>query len=103
MSEIEGIGELRLPDWCAPSNHAQANAHTVMGPKSSAAIALGASGDLFGLAFLLIPPVHMYRQLRGAYALSRPSALWRTAVLLVFATIALGLFATLLLILGVAN
>ncbi|NJC05217.1 hypothetical protein GGQ97_001010 [Sphingomonas kaistensis] len=29
----------------------------------------------------LIPPVHMYRQLRGAYSLSSLSALWRAAVL----------------------
>jgi hypothetical protein len=30
---------------------------------------------------LLVPPIHMYRQLRGAYDLSRPSALWRAAAL----------------------
>jgi hypothetical protein len=30
---------------------------------------------------LLLPPVHMYRQLRGAYELSRASALWRAVVL----------------------
>lgn len=65
--------------------------------------ALGAGGDLLGLAFLIIPPLHMYRQLRGAYALSRLSALWRTLVLLVFAAIAIGLFATLLLVFGVAG
>jgi hypothetical protein len=30
---------------------------------------------------MLIPPLHMYRQLRGAYLLSRGAALWRAAVL----------------------
>jgi hypothetical protein len=53
------------------------------------------------LAMTFIPPIHMYRQLRGAYALSRWSALWRTFVLLNFAFLAAGLFFTLLLALGV--
>jgi hypothetical protein len=52
------------------------------------------------IAFVLVPPLHMYRQLRGAYALSRFSAAWRTFVLLVFATVALSLFVTLLFGLG---
>ena len=52
-------------------------------------------------AMLLVPAVHIYRQLRGAYLLSRPSALWRTILLLIFANIALGLFVALLLVLGV--
>jgi hypothetical protein len=44
------------------------------------------AGQLAGLGFMLLPPVHMYRQLRGAYSLRRRSALWRTAVLLVCAS-----------------
>jgi hypothetical protein len=48
-------------------------------------------------AALVIPPLHMYRQLRGAYGLSRRSAAWRTAVLLGIAVAALALFAMLLL------
>ena len=60
----------------------------------------GAPKDLLDLAFVLIPPVHMYRQLKGAYGLSRISALWRTAMLLIFATIALTLFGMLLLLVG---
>ena len=47
-----------------------------------------------------IPPVHMYRQLRGAYGVSRFGAVWRTTALTVFAFIAISLFATLLLALG---
>lgn len=60
----------------------------------------GLSGGLLDLAFLLIPAVHMYRQLKGAYRLSRLSALWRTFVLVIFAAIALTLFGMLLLLLG---
>lgn len=57
--------------------------------------------DVFALlAMTLVPPVHMYRQLRGAYELSRWSALWRTFVLINFAFIAASLFFTGLLALG---
>ena len=61
---------------------------------------LGLSGGLVSLAMIMVPPLHIYRQLKGAYDLSRWSALWRTFVLLIFATIALMLFALLLLMLG---
>jgi hypothetical protein len=58
--------------------------------------------DVFAvLAMTFVPPIHMYRQLRGAYALSRWSALWRTFVLINFAFIAASLFFTGLLALGV--
>ena len=60
----------------------------------------GLGGPLLDLAAVVIPPVHMYRQLRRAYDLSQFSALWRTLVLLIFASIALSLFAMLLLLLG---
>jgi len=55
---------------------------------------------LLGLAMVFVPPVHMYRQLRGAYGLSWYSAVWRTAALIAFASIAAMLFFTLLLALG---
>jgi hypothetical protein len=58
---------------------------------------------LSALAVVFLPPVHMYRQLRGAYALSWYSALWRTAILLFFAGIALTLFLLVLLALGVMH
>lgn len=48
-------------------------------------------GAVAGFA-MLIPPIHMYRQLRGAYALSGWGALWRTIVLVTAATIVLVLF-----------
>lgn len=55
---------------------------------------------IIGLAILFVPPVHMYRQLRGAYLLSRFSAIWRTAALIFFAFVAGMLFFMLLLALG---
>jgi hypothetical protein len=58
--------------------------------------------DVFALlAMTFVPPIHMYRQLRGAYELSRWSALWRTFLLVNFAFIAASLFFTGLLALGV--
>lgn len=64
--------------------------------------ALGVSGPLTGLAVVLIPTLHMYKQLRGTYGLGRFGAIWRTALLLVFALLALILFGMLLLAMGVA-
>jgi hypothetical protein len=61
---------------------------------------LGLGAGLATMAILLVPPVHMYRQLRGAYALSRFSALWRTVLLVNFAFVAGGLFFSMLLGLG---
>jgi len=58
------------------------------------------SGGWLALAFMLVPPLHIYKQLRGAYGLSRLSALWRTMALLVFIVIVLTLFLNLLLLLG---
>jgi hypothetical protein len=47
-----------------------------------------------------VPPIHMYRQLRGTYDLGRFAAAWRAASLVIFAFIALGLFVSLLVSLG---
>jgi hypothetical protein len=47
-----------------------------------------------------VPPIHMYRQLRGTYDLGRFAAAWRAALLVIFAFIALGLFVSLLVSLG---
>ncbi len=63
--------------------------------------AAGLGGGLLNLALILIPPLHIYRQLRGAYALSRASAVWRTFALLFFSGVALTLFLALLLAMGV--
>lgn len=56
---------------------------------------LGGTGLL-----LLLPPLHIYRQLRGAYLLSRASALWRTAVLTIGALAVALLFVIGLVLLG---
>jgi hypothetical protein len=62
---------------------------------------LGIRESVVGVAFLLVPMVHMYRHLRGAYLLRPLSALWRTSVLLLFANVALTFFVLLLLAIGV--
>ena len=57
------------------------------------------AASIASLAFF-VPPLHMYRQLKGAYALSRRGALWRTAALTIFAFMAISLFVSLLVGLG---
>ena len=62
--------------------------------------AAGVPEDSVVLAMLVVAPVHIYRQLRGAYSLSRWSGVWRTVALIVFAAIVTMLFLALLLALG---
>jgi hypothetical protein len=57
--------------------------------------------SLAGMLFL-VPPFHMYRQLRGAYQLGRFSALVRTMLLTTFAFIAAGLFFAVVAAVGAA-
>ncbi len=57
-------------------------------------------GDEAILAVLVLQPLHMYRQLRGAYAVSWLGAAWRTLFLLAFALISSVIFLLLLLALG---
>ena len=66
-----------------------------------AGLVFGAAG-MTGLAGLLwlLPPFHMYRQLKGAYSLGRAGALWRTALLTMFAMIVVGLFSAVLVGVG---
>jgi hypothetical protein len=47
-----------------------------------------------------VPPIHMYRQLKGAYGVSTGGAIWRTVALTIFAFIAISLFASLLVTIG---
>ncbi|RVT94810.1 DUF3667 domain-containing protein [Sphingomonas crocodyli] len=51
-------------------------------------------------AFAFIPPIHMYRQLKGAYQLSSVGAFWRMSVLLTMTSISGCLFFALLVYLG---
>jgi Protein of unknown function (DUF3667) len=52
------------------------------------------------LLFAIAAPLHLYKQLRYAYGLSRFSAMWRFFVLINFIPIVLALFAQVLLVLG---
>jgi hypothetical protein len=63
--------------------------------------AIGIRSGLVNFAFMLVPPIHIYRQLRGAYRLGWFSAAWRTFALLIFATLALTIFLLLLIAIGV--
>jgi hypothetical protein len=54
-----------------------------------------------GVAMIAVPPIHMYRQLRGAYSLGRWSAVWRTFALLFMTLLTITLFLFLLLALGI--
>jgi hypothetical protein len=48
----------------------------------------------------LVPPLHMYRQLRGTYGVGRWGGVWRAAALGIFAFIAISLFVSLLVGIG---
>lgn len=69
-------------------------------------IVLSILGKSMGLGFwvfaglTVIPPLHLYKQLRGAYGLSRFSAFWRLMALSLFIWVVLVLFLQLLLMLG---
>lgn len=61
---------------------------------------LGVASDPLPGIYCLIALVHIYKQLRGAYSLSRFSAAWRLMALSVLIFLILGLFVNLLLVLG---
>ncbi|MEL1249133.1 DUF3667 domain-containing protein [Aurantiacibacter gilvus] len=64
---------------------------------------LGQVGVPFGFlitAVLIIPPIHLYKQLRGAYQLRRFSAFWRLMMLSLFIWVIVFLFIQVLLLLG---
>lgn len=62
--------------------------------------AAGVGDQIIGWALLLIPPLHIYKQLKGAYRLRRIGALARTALLLFFTAITSTIFVVLLMFLG---
>jgi hypothetical protein len=62
---------------------------------------IGVNPGALVLAATLAPPIHMYRQLKGAYLLSRFGAAWRAVMLIFFASVAASLFGFMLLALGV--
>jgi hypothetical protein len=68
-------------------------------------VVAGAAFQSIGLTALagflwLIPPFHMYRQLKGAYGLGRWGAIWRASLLTIFAMIVISMFAALLVGMG---
>lgn len=64
---------------------------------------LGLHAAVIALSAMIIPPLHMYKQLRGAYLSGRVGALTRTAALIIFASIVLITFLVILLLLGVTS
>lgn len=69
----------------------------------SISAAAGASSDITQTAMVLVPPIHLYKQLRGAYGVSRSGALVRLFLLLISISIVLVLFSILLLLFGVLD
>lgn len=66
----------------------------------SVLFALGAPINAILLAAVALPAAHLYKHMRGAYRLSRISAIWRLLALAVFIAIVLALFLQILLVLG---
>lgn len=66
----------------------------------SISAAAGLSAAIWGPALAFVPPLHLYKQLRGAYGLSRFGAVVRLFFLSILISIVLSLFAVLLLMLG---
>lgn len=63
----------------------------------------GAAGYQIAQLMFFVPPIHMYLQLRGAYALGWASALWRTFWLVTFSQIVLALYLVIIITLGVVD
>lgn len=60
----------------------------------------GLPSAIIALLAMLVPPVHMYRQLKGTYALGRFGAGWRTLALLIVISITASLFISFLFYMG---
>jgi hypothetical protein len=61
---------------------------------------LGVSAAIISLTAIFVPPIHMYRQLKGTYSLGRWGATWRTFALLVIISITSSLFISFLFWMG---
>ena len=64
------------------------------------ATAVGLVWSFLATLAWFVPPIHMYRQLRGTYGVGKWGAVWRTAMLTMFAFVAIGLFSALLVGIG---
>jgi len=69
----------------------------------SLAAAIGVSSVIWGWVLALAPPLHLYKQLRGTYGLTRAGALVRLFFLTIAILIVLVLFLALLLALGLMD
>ncbi len=63
-------------------------------------MAMGVSWIGISGAAAILAPIHMYRQLRGAYGLGRLGASWRAFLLMLFALAVAAVFGFLLLLIG---
>ena len=70
---------------------------------SSAIVILEIGHPILIIPIVCFPPLHIYRQLHRAYQTTRFGAIWRTFLLSNFAMLALTLFASLILTLGIAG
>ncbi|MBL0021285.1 MAG: DUF3667 domain-containing protein [Sphingomonadales bacterium] len=61
---------------------------------------IGIGSNVLGFAFILIPPVHLYKRLRHSYALTRPGAIVRLVLLSAFIWLVLLAFVMILFLLG---
>ncbi|MDF7777784.1 DUF3667 domain-containing protein [Sphingomonas sp. AOB5] len=64
------------------------------------ASAIGVPAGWIIAASLLVPPIHLFRQLQQAYSLKPVSAVMRTIVMLWFITIIVSIFLTILVVMG---
>jgi hypothetical protein len=69
----------------------------------SLAAAFGVSDAVWGAALGIIPPIHLYQQLRGAYGLSRFGSWLRLFLLTIGISIVLLIFFALLLLIGIIS
>ena len=69
----------------------------------SALFMVGVPAWILWTALSFIAPIHMYRQIKGAYRIGRASALWKTSILLMMTSVTGGLFFALLMYLGSAD
>ncbi len=61
------------------------------------------SSDWWEAAMVFVPPIHLYKQLRGAYGVSRTGALVRLFFLQISIWIVVVLFSLLLLVFGLLD
>ncbi|VVS99913.1 DUF3667 domain-containing protein [Erythrobacter sp. EC-HK427] len=73
---------------------------TILFIAASLLIAARLDAGLVVITTMLVPPIHLYKQLRYAYDLSRFGTFWRLMVLSIFIWIIILLFVQLLLLLG---